>query len=169
MRYWGVLNTPSGISNRHHPRIPLPATVWLSPFWSFKSHEYLLTNCSPVVIFITFIWPVLRPAQAGARRGLFRCLQILSEQWERREADTRVWLGSEDHNSSHPGKSSLTTLLFTMPPTSHNLSGQHTNKYYYQVQLCFAVMKRNPTWDFESNMNFDFTFTCNIINIYWIS
>ena len=27
MRYWGVLNTPSGISNRHHPRIPLPATV----------------------------------------------------------------------------------------------------------------------------------------------
>ena len=52
MRYWGVLNTPSGISNRHHPRIPLPATVWLSPFWSFKSHDYLLTNC-PTWIFLS--------------------------------------------------------------------------------------------------------------------
>ena len=75
---------------------------------------------------------------AGARGGLFRCLQILSEHWERREADTRLWLGSEDHNSSHPGKSSLTTLLFTMPPTSHNLSWPR----YKQVILSSAASDR---------------------------
>ena len=103
----------------------------LQLFRSFKSHEYLLTNCPPW-LFLSLSSDQCSVQHRGQGRTVW-CLGVCKFSLSEPEPPVlgeADWLGSEDHNSSHPGKSSLSTLLFIMPPTSHNLSWPAYDRYY---------------------------------------